>query len=180
MKFPDFFGGKVKIYELAQDNRCPKKHRGKKILRLEVSMKREAFLKKLDLKRRDDLYTMLKAGYDNVCTAISDFLDKLFPAREIHLPYPEAEKRIQKCKLDSDTKEQMLFLLKKTSRGAGLDTAAKKWKMHYKIVDSREFRSIIKYFDLLCVNPVALSSKEMCETPCLCTLIRGICFYPEK
>lgn len=180
MKFPDFFGGKVYIYKLAQNNLHLKKYRDKKILRLEVSMKREAFLKKLDLKRKDDLYTMLKAGYDNVYTTISDFLDKLFPARGIHLPYPEAEKRIQKCKLDSDIKEQMLFLLKKTSRGAGLDTAAQKWKQTYSIVDIRKFHSLIKQFDKLYVNPVTLTSKEICEIPCLRTLIRDTCFYAGK
>lgn len=167
-----FFKVYDKIYELAQDNRCPKKHRDKKILRLEVSVKREAFLKKLDLNRKDDLYTMLKAGYDNVYAAIHDFLDKLFPARGIHLPYPEAEKKIQKCRLDSDIKEQMLFLLKKTSRGAGLDIAAKKWKIHYKIVDSRKFHSIMKQFDQLCVNPVTLTSQENQEITCPCIIVQ--------
>ena len=85
-----------KICELEQNERCPEEHRKRKVLRLEVSMKREAFL------------------------------DKRFPSRGTHLPYPEAEKCIQKSKLDPDTKEQMLFLLKKTSRGAGLDTAAQR------------------------------------------------------
>ena len=64
--------------------------------------------------------------YDHIRDEINYFLDKLFPSRGTHLPYPEAEKCIQKSKLDPDTKEQMLFLLKKMSRGAGLDTAAQR------------------------------------------------------
>ena len=49
-----------KIYELQRDGRCPAKLAGKKLLRIEVSLKREAFVKKLRLNRADDLHTMLK------------------------------------------------------------------------------------------------------------------------
>ena len=160
-----------KIYELTQNDRCPQKYRDRKILRLEVSLKREAFLDRLNLGRKDDLYTMLKVGYDHIHDEINYFLDKLFPARGIHLPYPEAEKRIQECKLDSDTKEQMLFLLKKVSDGAGLDTAAQKWTKTYNIVNTRKFHSLMKQFDKLHVNPITLTTKDKTEIPCLRTLI---------
>ena len=160
-----------KVYELAQNDRCPKKYRKEKILRLEVSMRREAFLEKLGLKRKDDLYTMLKAGYDKVCAAMREFLDKLFPADGMHLSYPEAERKIQQSKLDSDTKEQMLFLLKKTSRGAGLDTAAQKWKDTYNIGGSRKFHVLVKQFNKLQVNPVTLTSRKKQGIPCLCAMI---------
>lgn len=164
-----------KVYELKQNDRCPQKYKKQKILRIEVSMKREAFLDKLDLKRKDDLYTMLKAGYDSIGTVINHFLDKLFPAQAAHLPYPDAERIIQKSKLDSDTKKQMLFLLEKTSRSAGLDTAAQKWKQTYNIVDSRKFNSLMKRFDRLHVNPVTLTSKDKEEIPCVGTIItRGL------
>ncbi|SCJ74907.1 Uncharacterised protein [uncultured Flavonifractor sp.] len=76
-----------KICELEQDNRCPEEHRKRKVLRLEVSMKREAFLEKLDLGRKDDLYTMLKAGYDHIRFAAPKGLIfraflRAFPGRE--------------------------------------------------------------------------------------------------
>ena len=160
-----------KICELTQNDRCPQKYRDRKILRLEVSLKREAFLDRLNLGRKDDLYTMLKVGYDHIRGEINYFLDKLFPARGIHLSYPEAEKRIQECKLDSDIQEQMLFLLEKTSRGAGLDTAAQKWTKTYNIVNTRKFHSLMKQFDKLHVNPITLTSKDKTEIPCLRTLI---------
>ena len=160
-----------KIYELEQNDRCPKEHRKQKVLRLEVSMKREAFLDRLNLNRKDDLYTMLKAGYDHVSDEIDYFLDKLFPSHGTHLPYPEAKKAIQKSKLDPGTRKQMLFLLEKTSRGAGLDTAAQKWAKTYSIVDSRKFHSLMKQFDKLHVNPITLTSKDTTEIPSLRTLI---------
>lgn len=111
---------------------------------MDVNMKREAFLDKLNPKRNDDLYTTLKAGYNSIGIVINDFLDKLFPTGGMHLPYPEAERKIPKNKLDSDAKEQILFLLRKTSRGTGLDTAAQKWKQTYHIVDSCKFHSLMK------------------------------------
>ena len=63
-----------KIYELQKNHRCPAKLAGKKLLRIEVSLKREAFVKKLKLNRTDDLHTMLKAGYDAMEDIILDYL----------------------------------------------------------------------------------------------------------
>lgn len=103
------------------------------------------------------------------------FLDKLFPSHGTHLPYPEAKKAIQKSKLPPDTKAQLLFLLEKTSRGTGLDTAAQKWTKTYNtynIVDTRKFHSLMKQFDKLHVNPVTLTSKDKAEISCLRTLIQ--------
>ena len=96
-----------------------------------------------------------------VHSTIDDFLDKLFPAQGVHLPYSEAKERIQTSKLDADKKEQMLFLLKKTSRGAGLDTAAQKWKQTYHIVDSRKFHALMERFSKLRVDPITLTSSDV-------------------
>ena len=52
-----------KIFELQYNDRCLSKFAGKKLLRIEVSLKREAFLEKLSLERGDTLYDMLKTGY---------------------------------------------------------------------------------------------------------------------
>ena len=164
-----------KIYELTQNGRCPKKYAGRKILRLEVSLKREAFLSKLKMKRKDDLYTMLRAGYESAALIIQEFIEKLFPSQGVHLPYPVAEQQIRKSKLDADTKEHMLFLLKKTSRGAGLDTAAQKWKTHYNIVDARKFHSLIRKFDELQVNPITLTTWETKGIPCVRTWFSPEC-----
>lgn len=65
----------------------------------------------------------------------------------------------------------MLFLIKKTSRGAGLDTAAQKWKEAYNIVDARKFHSLMKQFNKLQVDPVTLTSRGQQEVPCLRAMI---------
>ena len=66
-----------KIYELKQNDRCPKSLEDESILRFEISLKREAFLKKLDLKRTDSLYEMLHTGYENGRDILDDYYDKL-------------------------------------------------------------------------------------------------------
>ena len=60
-----------KIFELKEHDRCPKDARCRKVLRLEVSMRREAFLEKLDLKRKDSLYRMLRASLVGLSSPIS-------------------------------------------------------------------------------------------------------------
>lgn len=52
-----------KIHELKVNGRCPEKLQNKSILRAEVGLKREAFLKKFDLDRKASLYKMLRKGY---------------------------------------------------------------------------------------------------------------------
>ena len=160
-----------KIFELKEHDRCPKDARCRKVLRLEVSMRREAFLEKLDLKWKDSLYRMLRAGYRHIRKAIAYFLDKLFPSQGSHLTYPKAVKRIEKSRFKDERREQMLFILEKTSRGAGLDTAVEKWRCAYNVADSRGFARMMGWFDKLDVNPVTLTSDQKKEVPCLRELI---------
>src|SRR5699024_10622377 len=96
---------------------------------------------------------------------------KLFPSSGTHLPYTEAIRKIKWSAFDSKTKEQMLFLVEKTSRSAGLDTAAHKWKKAYNIVGNHAFDQLIKMFDQIDVNPVTLRVKEKHNIPCLRKMI---------
>ena len=54
-----------KIYELQRDGRCPAKLAGKKLLRIEVSLKREAFVKKLRLNRTERKISDGKNGWNS-------------------------------------------------------------------------------------------------------------------
>ena len=100
------------------------------------------------------------------------FLAKLFPVASPYLPYPQAEERIFKSKLDADTKEQMHFLLQKTSRCTGLGTAAQKWKQTYNDVNARKFHSMIRKFYKLHINPIPFPSVERKSVLGLRALIR--------
>lgn len=76
-----------KVYELKKFDRCPPEIKNQKILRLEVSVKREKFLKYFNLKRDHNLYIMLNAGYKEIRNVLVYYLDKLFPSSGTHLPY---------------------------------------------------------------------------------------------
>jgi hypothetical protein len=160
-----------KVYELKKFDRCPPEIKNQKILRLEVSVKREKFLKYFNLKRDHNLYIMLNAGYKEIRNVLVYYLDKLFPSSGTHLPYSEAVRKIKWSALDSNTKEQMLFLLKKTSRSAGLDIVACKWKDGYGIVRPHKFEKLMNAFDTIDVNPITLGNNEQNITPCLRKII---------
>lgn len=160
-----------KIYELKKFHRCPPEMKGQNVLRLEVTMKREKFLKHFNLKRKDDLYVMLNTAHQQIRDVFCHYLNQLFPASGTHLPYAEAIRKIKWSAFDSKTKEQMLFLVEKTSRSAGLDTAAHKWKKAYNIVGNHAFDQLTKMFDQIDVNPVTLRVKEKHNIPCLRKMI---------
>ena len=143
-----------KIYELQQNGRCPESLKNQSILRWEVSMKREAFLKKLNLDRKDSLYKMLRTGYEQGQDILHDYFEKILPFSGDIVSYAEAKRRIQNGVSDKLLKEQMLFLLKKTSDSAGLSTAVHKLKKCYKNVDDRRVKRITQEFDKLGTAPI--------------------------
>lgn len=143
-----------KIFELNQNDRCPKSLKDESILRLEVSLKREAFLKKLDLDRKNSLYEMLRAGYENGRDILDDYYHKMFPFSGKIVRYEKAKKIISDKVADNILQDQMLYLLKKTSDSAGLSAATRKLKDHYINVDSRRIRKIFAEFDKLGIAPI--------------------------
>ena len=114
----------------------------------------------------------LKAASERTLPVISSYLTRMFPCTAPHLRYKDAVSAVMENIKKERLREQMLFLLRKTSDGAGLDTAAQKWAKIYDIVDARKFHSLMKQFDKLHVNPITLTSNDKTEIPCLCTLIQ--------
>ena len=146
-----------KIYELQKNHRCPAKLAGKKLLRIEVSLKREAFVKKLRLNRTDDLHTMLKAGYDAMEDIILDYLHKLFPCTGRHLSFNEAIHCIQRSGLKEKQKEQMCFLRRKLSDGKnGRNSELDELRKEYSIRDDRTIQALYQAFDSFNLNPIPL------------------------
>ena len=153
-----------KIYELQKNHRCPDELAGKKLLRIEVSLKREAFVKKLGLNRADDLHTMLKAGYDAMDEILLDYLLKLFPCTGRHLPFDEAIRCIQRSGLKGKQKEQLCFLVRKISEGAGWNTALDKLRKEHSIRDKRTIQALYRAFDSLDLNPIPLRNDSTFES----------------
>lgn len=161
-----------KIFELTDNGRCPKRLRGEKLLRLEVSLKREAFLKKADVKRNDSLYKMLRTGFDMAQKTIRHYLEKLFPCSGPHIRYKNAKDRVQSEIDNPDLQEKMLFLLEKTSQSAGLDSAVRKLSKSYKSVKKKGVKPIYSAFDQLGINPITLNNNSPYQAiDCIRTLV---------
>ena len=150
-----------KIYELKKNDRCPKSLKDKSILRFEVSLKREAFLKKFDLDREASLYEMLRAGYEHGAEIMKDYYDKMFPYRGVNVQYDTAKKLIESSIKNPLMREQMLYLLRKTSDSAGLSTAVRKLKDHSKDVDDRRVKKILSEFDKWGIAPITIPKKQL-------------------
>ena len=143
-----------KIHELKENDRCPKSLKDEQILRFEVSMKREAFLRKLGLERDAPLYEMLRAGYDQGKDILADYQEKIYPFAGEIVKYDAAKKLIHGKVKDSSLQEQMLYLLEKTSDSAGVSAAVRKLKDHYNHVDDRQIKKIFEEFNKLGIAPI--------------------------
>lgn len=126
---------------------------GTNILRIELSMKRNAYYRALKLKPGK------KLSYDvilhKLCKHGSKLIRKqmknLFPCDGKHLPYQKAKRRIEKEITNKKTQEKMLYLLEKTSRSDTLDHAIKKTQERYRIGE-KGMKSLLKQFDAIQVN----------------------------
>lgn len=162
-----------KVYDLKRHNLCPPKLEHQKILRIEVSLKREAFIRNLKLNRDDDLHTMLDTGYQAVWPVLKNYLKRLFPCSGTHRTFQETIRRINHFTLSSKKKEQMTFLVEKTSDGAGLDTAVKKLKKQFNISDRRPINALYTAFEKLDINPITLRNNSACtEVPSIQKMIQ--------
>lgn len=149
-----------KVHELECNHRCPKHLKDKVILRFEVSMKHEAFLKKLGLDRDASLYEMLRAGYDQGREIIAGYQGKMYPFTGKVVSYHEAKEMVQSKVNDGLLREQMLYLLKKTSDSAGVRTAVQKLRDHYSDVDDRRKKKIFDKFDELGISPITKPKEQ--------------------
>lgn len=108
---------------------------GTNILRIELSMKRNAYYRALKLKPGKKLSydVILRKLYKHGSKLIRKQMKNLFPCDGKHLPYQEAKRRIEKEITNKKTQEKMLYLLEKTSRSDTLDHAIKKTQERYRI-----------------------------------------------
>lgn len=128
---------------------------GTNILRIELSMKRNAYYRALKLKpgEKPSYDVILHKLYKHGSKLIRKQMEDLFPCDGKHLPYQKAKRRIEKKVTNKKTQEKMLYLLEKTSRSDTLDHAIEKTQDRYSI-GRKGMRSLLKQFDAIDVNPI--------------------------
>ena len=145
-----------KIDQLKMIGRCPKEWDDCFILRLEAQLKCPALKRHLDKETLEDNLSLLKAASEHALPVISSYLTRMFPCTAPHLRHENAVSAVMKNVKKERLREQMLFLLRKTSDGAGLDTAAQKLREVYTDVNNKRLKKILYKFKALNVNPITL------------------------
>ena len=148
-----------KIYELKKYDRCPPQIENDVVIRLEVSLKREAFLKRLPSERTDSLFTMLRAGYDKGNDIIDEYIKKFNVLYDEETYYNWAVKRIKKNVDDASLRKPMLYFFEKLAKYHDIDSAQDQMMVHYKNVDDQQIKKMSKQFSKLKINPGLLAKK---------------------
>ena len=161
-----------KIGQLKMIGRCPDKLEDAAILRLEAQLTRPALKRTLGKKALWYNGALLKEASNEAVSVIQSYLNKMFPCNGIHLRYKDAMSAVRRVK-KKEQRERMLYLLRKASDAATLDSAAQKVKDHYTDVNSKKRKKIYANFDKQGINPITLPNNSHIEKiPSLNTLFR--------
>ena len=145
------------------------KHRetieGMQILRIEVSLKRSAYLRMLKLPVGVDYDEVLQDAVISMSKVLKKYLKRMFPCVGRHLTYPTAVKEIQEKVADEVLREKMMFLLNKASRSDSLSMAMEKTMVEYGM-GKKDVEKLLKKFDQVDVNPITFKKdSKMKELP---------------
>lgn len=135
------------------------------ILRIELSLKRSAYLRMLKLPVGVDYDEVLQDAVISMSKVLKKYMKRIFPCIGRHLPYPTAVKEIQEKVADDMLREKMLFLLNKASRSDSLSVAMEKTMVEYGM-GKKEMEKLLKKFDKVNVNPITFKKdSKMKELP---------------
>ena len=145
------------------------KHRetrdGMQILRIELSLKRSAYLRMLKLPVGVDYDEVLQDAVISMSKVLKKYLKRMFPCVGRHLTYPTAVKEIQEKVADEVLREKMMFLLNKASRSDSLSMAMEKTMVEYGM-GKKDVEKLLKKFDQVDVNPITFKKdSKMKELP---------------
>lgn len=146
--------------ELSDRGHLPSELAESRILRLELSLKRDRLVKGLGVDRNADLHTALSTVYRHGKEMVTEYLGGLFPAGGDHLRYDEAKRMIERMVNREPMRGRMLYMLKKTATTDGLDKAIKAMEKELAPV---QIQRMFQKFDELGVNPVTLPRKSRVE-----------------
>ena len=147
-----------KIRELSERGHLPKSLKGEIMLRIEISMKREKFIKEFGLSRDASLFEMLTVIYEQGQTVIAKYLEKLFPVASDHYTYKATISAIEK-KAKKKLRPHMCYLVDKISKKEGRLDKAITSLMKSEGLKDNQIKRLLEEFNKIGVNPVALPIK---------------------
>ena len=132
------------------------------VLRLELTLGRKAYRKKLHLTGDETFDEVICLAYQNVIPLVRKFLRRIFPNSGEHLPYQKAQKAIMKQIHDPLLREQMLFLLERISRNTFREAAEEAFHSRYRDPSYHPLEAVYVAFDQINVNPATFVKDSKC------------------
>ncbi len=151
-----------KKYQLQQINRCPAELMDKHMLRIEAELTRSAFLHMVKDTDRNNPLALIKAVYNKTPQILYKYMKRMFLVEGVFVTYNEAVDCINSANFKADTKERMLYLVRKTSDSDNLTNALKKTQKQFHLSDQGITR-LLKKFEKLGINPITLPNSSKIE-----------------
>lgn len=129
---------------------------GKRVLRLEIQLRREALKKWADNGELGSNWEIIRGVFKRRKRIIEWYLDRTQPKGQ-YVRYKDAVDLINSTKLKKKTRDRMLYLLRKTSDKESLTSALKDLKATYNLTGS-QCRNILNKFRNLGISPITLAN----------------------
>ena len=131
---------------------------GKRVLRLEVQLRRKGMRKWVDRDQMDNNGKVLKKLYEKAGDILRWYLKRLQFKGECHVRYKEAKEMIDGLR-SKKTRERMLYLLRKASDRKSLSAAIEDLRVEFGLV-SGQITRVLKKFDKLGISPITLTNAD--------------------
>ena len=143
-----------KTAQLQMIDHFPKALIGKKVLRLEVQMRRKSFSKWVGKAKMESNYTLLKTLCKQERSIIKWYLKRMKLLNGDIVRYEDAVELVSTFR-GKKARERMVYLLRKTSDSRDLTSAIEKLKEKYHL-NGRQVANIFKKFAKLGISPITL------------------------
>lgn len=151
-----------KTAQLEMINASPASLVGKRVLRLEVQLRRKGMRKWVDRDQMDNNGKVLKKLYEKAGDILRWYLKRLQLKGQRHVRYKEATEMIDGLR-SKKTRERMLYLLRKASDRKSLSAAIEDLRVEFGL-KSGQITRVLKKFDKLGISPITLTNTDSEES----------------
>lgn len=148
-----------KTAQLEMIEKFPNTLIGKRVLRMEVQLRRKGMKKWVSEKDMGSCFKTLKKLSSKTTDIVSWYLQRMQISSGRYVRYEEAAAAIDSKIKREETRDRMLYLLRKTSDSRDLTAVLEKIKDEYGLKNS-QIRRILKKFDKLGISPITLPNSE--------------------
>lgn len=147
-----------KTAQLEMIDSSPASLAGKRVLRLEVQLRRKGMRKWVGRDQMDNNDKVLKTLYEKAGDILRWYLERLQLKGQRHVRYKEAKEMIDGLRSEK-TRKRMLYLLRKASDRKRLSDAIEDLRAEFGL-KSGQITRVLKKFDKLGISPITLTNVD--------------------